>query len=291
MKIVNKVLIECQQDKLIINGLEILFPIHLNTLVKIFGEPSRKEYDSLWCAVWDDIGVYCKYGTEDNIVNFMFLISDTHALTFFPKNLFSGRIKIFDNVVEDIKLLKFVQEKYEIHNLKYKGQTEPYCIMIGANPDYQEELPKDKYLIKDLGKEKIEFTDFGFKLCVIQELMYKQELLTPKFNLFEFVKLYDKRKIDLEAEGYEPISEVTQYFKDLQIPKKLVPKVTKIYQDGGNDIYQQLLRFGDGSDSYWNIKTVKDAKHLPNLKQVVLCYAEEEVIGELRSMGIEAKWI
>lgn len=291
MKKADQVLVECQKDKLTINGLEILFPAHLNKLVKILGEPSRKERDLLWYAIWDEVGVYCKYGTEGNVGDLMFLISDAHRLKLFPKNLFSGQIKVFNKIVEDTTTLKFAQEKYEINNLIYKGQTEPYCIRISENPDYQEKLPKDKYLIKDLGKEKIEFADFGFKLCVIQELMYKQELLKPRFDISEFVKLYDERKIDLEEEGYAPISEITQYFKDLQIPKKLASKVTRIYQDGGNDIYKQLVRFGDGSEGYWNIKTAKDVKNFPNLKQIVLCYAEEEVLDELHNMGIEARWI
>ena len=35
-----------------------------------------------------------------------------------------------------------------------------------------------------------EFQDINFKLCVIQELMYNQGVLLPKFDIKEFVKNY-----------------------------------------------------------------------------------------------------
>ena len=49
-------------------------------------------------------------------------------------------------------------------------------------------------------------------------------------------------------------------------------------KDGGNDIYMQLLRFGEGWEDYWNIETVKDVKQFPNLKKATLCYAKENVV-------------
>ena len=102
---------------------------------------------------------------------------------------------------------------------------------------------------------------------------------------------YTKREIDLEKEGYEPISEVTNYFKKLPIPKRMANEVTEIYQNGGNNIYMQLLRFGEGWEDYWDIENTKDVKQFPNLKKVVLCYAKENVIDEFNKMGIEAEWL
>ena len=153
------------------------------------------------------------------------------------------------------------------------------------------EIPKDKYVITELNEELIQFSDFGFKLSVIQELMYNKALLQPKFDLFEFVIWYAKRDIDLEKEGYEPIPEVTQYFKDVPIPKKYAAEITEIYQDGGNAIYRQLLRFGEGWEDYWDMETGEDAKQFPNLKKVTLCYAKEHVSDELNSMGINTEWL
>ena len=166
-----------------------------------------------------------------------------------------------------------------------------HSLLIKTLDRYIKKIPEDKYLIKELNEELIEFSDFGFKLSIIQELMYNKELIQPKFDLFEFVVWYTKRDIDLEEEGYEPIPEVTQYFKDLPIPKKYASAITEIYQDGGNDIYMQLLRFGEGWEDYWDIEFIDDVKQFPNLKKAVLCYAKNNIVDEMNKIGIKAEWI
>ncbi|TAI47841.1 DUF6892 domain-containing protein [Flagellimonas allohymeniacidonis] len=287
----NQILIECGKGQIKINGLKVSFPIHLNTLQDLFGEPSKQEYDLLWQVVWDELGIYVDYGSWDNILNMNFLLSSNHELRHFPTRFFSGQITIDKKNVTHDDFAEFDLKKHKVRKLTYKGYTEPYSISIGKNFDYKEEIPKDKYLIKDLTEEQIEFSDFGFKLSIIQELMYNKELLKPKFDLYEFVEWYDKREIDIDKEGHRPIPEVTQYFKDLPIPKKYTSDITEIYQDGGNDIYLQLLRYGEGWEDYWDIENTEDAKQFPNLKKAVLCYAKENVIDEFNKMGIECEWL
>lgn len=286
-----QILIECDKNQIKINGLEVSFPIHLNTLKEIFGEPSRKEYDLLWQVMWDDLGIYTDYGSWDNILDLKFLLSTYHKLKHFPSNFFSGQIKVDNKEITSDNFEEFDLKKHTVRKLTYTGQLEPYSISIGKNYDYKVEIPKDKYILKDIDGGQIEFTDFGFKLSVVQELMYNKELLEPRFDLYEFAEWYDKRKIDIEKEGYKPIPEVTQYFKDLQIPQKYASEITEIYQDGGNDIYMQLLRFGQGCEDYWDIESTDDIKQFPNLKKVVLCYAKENVMDELTNMGIKAEWL
>lgn len=287
----NQIFIECDKNQIKINGLEVSFPIHLNTLKDIFGEPSREEYDLLWQVVWDELGIYTEHGSWDNILDVNFLISDYHELKHFPANFFAGHIKVDNKEITNDNFGEFGFKKHKIRKLTYQGQAEPYSISIVKNFDYKEEIPKDKYILKDIDEQLIEFSDFGFKLSVVQELMYNKELLEPKFDLYEFVEWYDKRKIDIEEEGYEPIPEVTQYFRDLPIPKKYASEITEIYQDGGNDIYMQLLRFGQGWEDYWDIENTDDIKQFPNLKKVILCYAKENVVDELNNMGINAEWL
>ena len=287
----SQIFIECHKDQIKINGLKLSFPIDLDTLKKVLWEPSKQEYDLIWIVVWDDLGIYTKYGNSNNILGINFLLSNNHKLKHFPKSFFTGQIKVDDREVTNDNFKEFDLNKYKAQKLTYKGYVEPYSISIGENLDYKEEIPKNKYIIKDTNEELIEFSDFGFKLCIVQELMYKKKLLEPKFDVFEFVEWYDKRKINLETEGYEPIPEITQYFKDLQISKRFASEITEIYQDGGNDIYMQLLRFGEGWEKYWDIENTKDLQQFPNLKKIVLCYAKNNVIAELNDMGIEAKWI
>jgi hypothetical protein len=119
--------------------------------------------------------------------------------------------------------------------------------------------------------------------------MYTQEILQPKFELYEFIEWYTEREIDIEEEGYEPIAEVTQFFRDIKIPKNMAPLLTEIYQDGGNEVYMNLLRFGNGTEDYWDIKSAVDAKQFPNLKKATLCYAEDAVFNEMNALGIDAE--
>ena len=286
-----QILIKCSDNTIQINDLDVKFPMHLNTLIELFGEPSKQEHDLLWRVVWDDLGIYTDYATWDNILDIKFLLSNKHQLKHSPKKIFSGQIIVNNQDIQDNGFKRFELKKHKVQKLIYKGQVAPYTISIGKNLAYKEVIPKDKYLLKDLGESQIEFSDFGFKLAIIQELMYHQDLLKPKFDLHEFIEWYDKRKIDIEKEGYELIPEVTQYFKDLQIPKELAPKITEIYQDGGNAIYLQLLRFGEGWEDFWDIETAKDAAQFPNLKSAKIGYAKENVVEELKALKIDAKWI
>ncbi|GAA0824011.1 hypothetical protein GCM10009111_34450 [Colwellia asteriadis] len=124
---------------------------------------------------------------------------------------------------------------------------------------------------------KIKFSDLHFKLLVIEDLMYNKGLLTPKFDLNQFVAEYHQREIDKEQEGDSVIPEVLAYFKGLDISEELLKKVTSLTQDcgvdGGADIYAQLWPFWDPGcgDEVLKIsnKALKDLALLPNLKKII----------------------
>ncbi|MDY7395659.1 hypothetical protein UMM65_10430 [Aureibaculum sp. 2210JD6-5] len=286
--------IDCFENQLKINGIPLTFPTNYDTLVNIFGEPSKIGSTKLTNSqinCWNESGLYCDYSSSQHILMLCFVISKNHKLELAPKQLFKGNIFIEGQqiYIDEISKTKF--QNYTLNKLTYRGESKPYAISFMQNFNAKKEIPKDKYLQKELKEEHIEFEDFGFKLSIVQELMYNQELLKPKFDLNEFAEWYSKRKIDIEEEGYDPIPEVTQYFKKLQIPKNLASEITEIYQDGGNDIYLNLLRFGDGTEDYWDIKSIRDAKKFPNLKKATLCYAKENVVDELNEMGIKSQWL
>jgi hypothetical protein len=278
--------IECSKEGLFINDIEIEFPVHLNELIKHFGEPSRKEFDLFWRIIWDELGIYTSYPTPDYIVSINFLTSHNHQLKHLPQKLSEGNIYIIakEKIEENFNV---TFKKIKVKSLTFKGEEAPYCISISKNFASEEKIPKDKYVIKKTKEEIIEFEDLGFKLAVIQVLMYEKKLLKPKFDLYEFVKWYKKRKIDIELEGYEPIEEVTQYFRDLPILKKYSNEITeiKIYPD--NQIYTQLLCFGEGDEDYWIIKSVKDCLKFPKLKNLKSYSLDKELIENLKKAGIK----
>ncbi len=291
-----------------INKLSLRFPIKIESLKSALGNFNRQtetKYNTIY--TWDEYGILA-YSKEGKTVESLLLNLEKEDTKFSPKNNFQGkfifdnensityyktntkkRIKLFDGDDTGALVLNGISAWF---NCDTKTKSVIKAIEISAyKSTIKNEIPKDKYLIKELDEAQIEFKDFGFKLAIIQELMYDKNLIEPKFDLYEFVAWYDKRKIDLETEGYEPILEVTQYFKDLPIPKKIATEITEIYQDGGNEIYLNLLCFGEGWEDYWDIKITEDAKKFPNLKKATLCYAKDNVIDELNEIGIKTKWL
>ncbi len=75
--------------------------------------------------------------------------------------------------------------------------------------------------------------------------MYEDELLLPKFSIYEFAKTHD---VDIEERGYELLPEAVAYFKNIKIPSSLLIDIEELYPDGGSEIYGQLYPFWDGED-------------------------------------------
>ncbi|WP_161979923.1 DUF6892 domain-containing protein [Streptococcus sp. S784/96/1] len=65
-------------------------------------------------------------------------------------------------------------------------------------------------------EDYLEFDNFNFKLMIIQELMYEQEVLTPKFDVYEYAK---QVPVDFEATYDVVVPEVKDYFEAFKIPQ------------------------------------------------------------------------
>ena len=142
-----------------------------------------------------------------------------------------------------------------------------------------------------LSEEKcVQFKSFNFKLAVVQELMYVQEVLKPKFDVYDFCENYTKRDIDPEEYYFEVIPEVKKWFMDLPIPASLAALVTELYFDGGNEVYAQLIPFWDGEDDVFDIEslTEEDICQVPNLKTIdgTAILMSEQVRNLCNSKGI-----
>ncbi len=141
--------------------------------------------------------------------------------------------------------------------------------------------------------ESLEFADLNFKLAVTQVLMYDMGLVLPKFCLREFVKTHGARRISIDADGYNIIPEVLSWFQELVIPVRFAKDVTEIYQDG-NEIYRQIFPFWDGECDSFNIRSVDDAKHFPNLKSVTTFFDDDEangIVSKFNAIGIQAQYL
>lgn len=290
------VTIHCTKQDLQINGVPIEYPIRLNQLEKLFGKPTRRVTDEKYTFqktyVWDSLGIKVMESVG-SISGIQCLYISNQKLKVKPKRAFEGKFFIHDEpfVISE----QADDEGYYLHGfwnvskLQRPDDEHPFGVSIWYDKYF--EIPENKYEIKPLEEPEIHFTDFNFKLCILQILMYEKELLQPKFDIYEFIKWYKKRKIDTKEERFEPIPEVMDYLKQLPIPLRLAIEVTEIYQDGGNDIYLNTCLGCEGYEDYWDIVSIKDIQHFPNLKKATLCYAKENVLDQLIQSGIEAKWI
>ncbi len=145
---------------------------------------------------------------------------------------------------------------------------------LSANVEINYIAPRKlvKYKLKNIDEPELVFSDFNFKLAVIQKLMYEKELLLPKFDVDEFAEEYEKREIDTIEEGDEPIREVVNWFKKLQIPVSLADEIDEIHMDGGDEIYHQIIPYWDGEDDYFDIKKIsrEDILQFKNLRKMSL---------------------
>lgn len=127
--------------------------------------------------------------------------------------------------------------------------------------------PSGKWTLKATTEPVLEFASFPFRLAVIQELMYEQNLLTPRFDVHEFA---EERGFDPYAFGFEMIPAVREWFEKLPIPASLAEKVETLSLDGGSDIYLELIPTWDGEDDNFTIETLtpEDVALLPRLHTV-----------------------
>ncbi|MBC9933166.1 DUF6892 domain-containing protein [Chitinophaga qingshengii] len=294
--------IEITDTRFAINGVEMHFPLDILQLKTLLGEPRHviKQHNQIY--TWDTLGMlaYSKKGREAEGLTFDLRVRD---FDFSPASPFTGQLTIkgmdYQAYFQQNRKSARKASKWDEGGTLTVGNIDVWVDMeegVMTDVELSQHTPpepkvySDKYKHQPISGEKIEFADFNFKLAVIQEL-YDKNLLTPVFDLYEFVKNYQGREIDIEAEGYEFIPEVTAYFEALEIDRKLAPHVTEIYQDGGNDIYLQVLRFWDGEDDTFNIKNFEDVKHFPNLKRMTLFYADNmaEIQAQLAEKGITAE--
>ncbi|OXM43920.1 DUF6892 domain-containing protein [Amycolatopsis alba] len=136
--------------------------------------------------------------------------------------------------------------------------------------------------------KSIQFCDRNFKIAVVQELMYNQELL-PRFSLREYAA---EQGFSYDDGSVEAVSEALAYFDALEVPVELAENVTELEMDGGNEIYLEIAPNWDGEDGLFDVDEFADLEHFPKLKSMTLLYTgNDEALETLRARGIEADWL
>ena len=127
----------------------------------------------------------------------------------------------------------------------------------------------------------LHFDTLNIKLAIIQVLMYDLHLLQPEFNLYAFSEQYHGEKIDTDSDTI--IEPVLNFFKEMEIPKKLAPYVEMLYMDGGNDLYMNIIPQWDGEDDSFDLNkiTLAELQQFPNLKKANLMSSNFDKVKEV----------
>lgn len=282
--------INIKEEGIILFGTKFKLPINLVNLKEVLGNGKEESlFNGEKIYVWEQYGIYV-WINEEQATGFRINLN-TKDFDLCNSN-FKGQILIND---KDFKTVKWEKDEfgkeYEIGKFSLYIDEDAEFLTVEYTCDNTEEKI-NKYEYKHLEEPILKFDNFNFKLCIIQELMYNKKVLTPKFDAYEFAEQYDDRKIDIDEEGYEPIKEIVDWFKKLEIPVSLATYIDEIIMDGGNEIYTQIIPFWDGEDDYFDVKdiTEEEIKQFPNLKKITLLPSDDnaKLIEKLKNHGIEA---
>jgi hypothetical protein len=136
---------------------------------------------------------------------------------------------------------------------------------------------------------KNQFEDLNFKLLVIEKLMYRDALLTPRFDIHEFARLYTGREILIDDEGYESIPEALAWFEGILIPDELLGAIEELGFNPAAEVYSQIQPFWDGESEEFDPKSIEDLDKLPNLRNLYSMPGNfaHKYESQLKERGIE----
>lgn len=224
---------------------------------------------------------------------------------FCPHSLFKGNVTFFGNQRENGSLNHYYGF-YQEYMITPDGKVEMAHVGAhirgnDADPNYDGDVflknliisfaprrPKstENYNIVQPDEECLVFDNFNFKLAVIQELMYEQEVLKPYFDIYDY-KAFKKAKWKLDTE--KNVRGAVTFFKELPIPVSLAKNIERIRMDGGNDIYMNIAPMWDGEDQRFDIDKLseQELRQFPNLKHMsVLTGKLDELRKVCEPMGI-----
>jgi hypothetical protein len=274
----------------------ISFPSTLEIVKGIFGpDPVTTKGKHNTVYTWHAAGVYAYSKNGTTVESIAFELKKEKTYKFVPSSVFAGAITMYDEPLTSYELIK--EKPYDTHAQWIVGQTMVFLdlndqdeiLTVELSLYTPEVIPEpDRYAFKPIDGKPMQFKDLNFKLAVIDVLMYNKQLIKPAFDIFAFAKRYTARTIDVDSEGYDIIPEALQYFEQLQIDERLAPEVDEITQDGGNDVYMNIIPFWSGTTDDFNIQSFEDVDQFPNLKTIVLFYDErlEQIQAEMKKKGI-----
>ena len=305
-------IVDIRDTDIIIDGKVLTFPASYSDIRNILGEArtvpkSNKAnyyiYDNAGITFCDADEMYLRrrkaFIDREHLISYVtFYIDDTELMNEaeIPAERFVGNIKFFDNEWNSLKNSDGSSQYYFINDGR-SGFAHIKAIIRGndTEPNYRDgvftktlylsfapERPKseENYKITEPDEECVTFTNFNFKLAVVQELMYRLEILKPYFDIYDYLA-FKKSKAKTETE--KNIKAAVDFFKQLPVPQRLANELTEITMDGGNEIYGNIAPLWDGEDGRFDLDDIspEELKSFPNLRKITTMSALTEKTAEL----------
>lgn len=289
-------------------GEKLYPPFELETVVKVLGEGRCVLTDTelnIKYQVWDHLGIFGWLNDECTQIHCWGICVSYHQNNL-PTHLYNGKIYIgkknyvdcrwkFDDDCQELKQGCFTLSTL-LPDKTLEVDDMDFAKLLSSRIEIDYQPPKikkpKKYTLHQLKEPVLQLNHFNFKLAILQQLMYEKHLITPLFDIYEFVEEYSKRQIHIDEEGYEVIQEAKQWFENLQIPQSLADEVTELNMDGGNDIYLQIIPFWDGEDNIFDLNEIDEAElqQFPHLKHMrIMTSKPQQVIPILEKHHIEVE--
>lgn len=168
----SNITIRIDNDELFINEKIVELLIDVSKLKEYLGEPTESAGNEIH---WKNLGISTnRHGNGQT--NHLSLHTDYNPMEskskVKQKPFFIGKIIVNGVEINKKYFENITMRKYEIKHFTYTGKTSPCLISISYNQIFDKsfvklKLTKDKYTIKKLNEQQIEFKDFGFKLSII----------------------------------------------------------------------------------------------------------------------------
>lgn len=283
--------------EIVINGKKIKLPASKQELVEALGEPRVVGEGEGASYIYDDLGITFENGSVLYLKKNKGFVDMDHLVTYciiyvcdedllqgeYATKTYDGNVTFFGNMWEWYNPFwgkdKYSWKDGEEWKVSHIGmfmrgkKDEPHYVDGRINKNiylsFSPERPKstENYNIVEPDEECLEFENFNFKLAVIQELMYEQEVLKPYFDIYDYLAF---KKSRANTESYKNVRPAVDFFKNLKIPVSLADKIENIHMDGGNEIYINICPMWDGEDERFDLTKVslKELKQFPNLKHM-----------------------
>lgn len=303
--------IDVRDCEIEINGKIIKFPASEPELIEALGEPRIVGEGEKASYIYDELGVSFDNGSQVYLKKNKGFVDKHHLVTYctvyvcdegclsgeHAKKPYHGTVTFFGECWESYNSFCGQQQalwrdgdelRYSHIGVimrgkpdapNYRGKEINKTVYLSFIP----ERPKstENYNIIETEEKCLIFDNFNFKLAVIQELMYEQEILKPYFDIYDYLKF---KKSKANTESFKNVKPAVDFFKNLKIPLSLADKVEKIQMDGGNEIYMNICPAWDGEDERFDLDkvTLEELQQFPNLKVMTVMSGS---IEKLRKVG------